>query len=195
MSRDTSPQARIALAEKLWQLARTRPSDLAEEILTNGLAVEVLRSGLHLYIEHVQSQAGLRDEDECVVSLPLYEWELLVLFHHIPPHSLTLGASARKNEQAFTQSRGQWKVILVLLKRLCNSIDEVLYDETRPSQWLPDSETCRAFMKRSSDFNGTPETEDHEYGKTYQCKTVRSLIRSLARRIESQLIGEPQMTE
>lgn len=60
MSRDTSQKAHIDLAEKLWQLARTNPSELVEEMYTNDLAVEVLRAGLDLYIQQMQEE----DQDD-----------------------------------------------------------------------------------------------------------------------------------
>lgn len=70
MNRDTSPKGRVALAEKLWQLARTDPSDLAEEMHTNSLAVEILRAGLDLYIQQVQSSSNIPgDELETVHSM------------------------------------------------------------------------------------------------------------------------------
>ncbi|MBA2396162.1 MAG: hypothetical protein H0V70_25840 [Ktedonobacteraceae bacterium] len=55
-SRDNSPQGRKALAERLWELVRTDPGALAEGMHTNSLVVEILRAGLNLYIQQVQSE-------------------------------------------------------------------------------------------------------------------------------------------
>jgi hypothetical protein len=54
MSRDTSPQERIALAEELGRFARTQPLELAELMYTNDLAVEILHVGLDLFIQQEQ---------------------------------------------------------------------------------------------------------------------------------------------
>ena len=54
MSRDTSPQERIALAEELGRFARTQLLELAELMYTNDLAVEILHVGLDLFIQQEQ---------------------------------------------------------------------------------------------------------------------------------------------
>lgn len=64
MSKDTSPQACIALAEELWRWARYSPIEIAEAMHTNDLAVDVLRAGLELYIEQVRSEMGEEREKE-----------------------------------------------------------------------------------------------------------------------------------
>jgi hypothetical protein len=201
MSRDTSPQARINLAQQLWQLAHTDPGELAEEMYTNDLAVEILRAGLDLYVQQVQEE----DQDKCTVSLPLYEWDLLAILLEVsakparfcqhlqnPPTGAPEwipGEHQSWDEQAVTQPRYVFHDLITLLDRLHNHFNQHIDDEGELAQWVPDLEMRRALMKRYYAFTGTPEDygADLERDETYQNETHGGLMWYLARRIETQI--------
>jgi hypothetical protein len=82
MSRDKSPQARIALAEELWQLARTGPSEIAELMHTNDLAVEILRAGLDLYVQQTQSEEHSRQTPDELMQLKKEHEHIVQLLHN-----------------------------------------------------------------------------------------------------------------
>jgi hypothetical protein len=65
MSRDTSSQERIALAEEMGRFARSKPIELAELMYTSDLAEEILQTGLDLFIQQEQPsevQSQMPDE-------------------------------------------------------------------------------------------------------------------------------------
>jgi hypothetical protein len=212
MSRDTSLQARLALAQQLWNWARTDPIEIAEAMHTSDLAVEILRAGLDLYIQQVQSEVRAQSE-ECTVSLPLYEWDLLAILLEVsaqhprfcqhlqnPPTGAPAWIPAEHqswDEQAVTQPRCVFHDLIAQLYRLHAHFNQHIDDEGDLARWVPDLEMRRALMKRYYAFTGTHEdySADQKLGETYQNETHGGLTWYMARRIEAQMRGDEQPTD
>jgi len=178
---------------------------------TSDLAVEILRAGLDLYIQQVQSQKESADE-ECTVSLPLYEWDLLAILLEVstqharfcqalknPPSGSPdwiPGEQQSWDEQVVTQPRQTWNDLIVLLDRLHTHFNRHISDEGDLARWVPDQEMRRALMQRYYAFNGTPEdySAGIERGEMYQNETHGGLTWYLARRLEVHITMEGTIT-
>jgi hypothetical protein len=92
MPRDLSPQARISVAEHLWELARTGPGEIAELMHTNSVAVDVLRTGMNLFIQQAQAEArNLRAEiperksiEKIIIALDSEDGQITGIFTNDP---------------------------------------------------------------------------------------------------------------
>ena len=65
---NTSPQARVALAKRLWQFAHTNPSELTEEMKFDDWAAQIVQTALSLYIQRVREVSNIPEE----VTLPVF---------------------------------------------------------------------------------------------------------------------------
>jgi hypothetical protein len=160
---------------------------------------------LHKQSTHEWSLLPASSIDECVVSLPLYEWDLLALLLkesavHASWCSFLWEASAGApqwipntqqswDEQKVTQPRLIWKGLVDMLLRISNHMADHGCDDVPFSQWVPDTDQRRALMKRYHDWNSDPEVflEDEQQGATYEIEHCGVLVWYMARRIGERL--------